>query len=122
MFILSYKLGNVQGTDVTVAVPAPVACEVEEAYIVASIAVASGADPKVVCEVYADDDATVLYSGSSETSGFGENAPVALTLQDGASKRYEAGQAIQLKLDFTNSIASATDICFYLKCKLAREL
>lgn len=122
MFILSFKLGNVQSTDVTVAVPAPVDCRVEGAYVISTVAVASGSSPKVVCEVYADDDTAVLFSGSSEASGFGENAPIELTLQDGVSQRYEKGQAIQLKLDFTSSLASATDISFYLKCKLARDI
>ena len=76
MFILSYKLGNVQSTDVTVAVPAPVDCRIESAHIICSVAVASGASPKVSCEVYADDDATKLLIADSQASGFAENAPV----------------------------------------------
>jgi hypothetical protein len=122
MFILSYKLGNVQSTDVTVAVPAPVDCRIESAHIICSVAVASGADPKVSCEVYADDDATKLFIADSAASGFAQNVPVPMVLQDGVSKRFEAGQAIQLKLDFLNSLASVTDIAFYLKCVPARDI
>ena len=122
MFILSYKLGNVQSTDVTVAVPAPVDCRIESAHIVCSAAVASGADPKLTCEIYADDDATVLLSADSEASGFAQNVPVAMSLQDGVSKRYEAGQAIQLKADVLNTLAGATDVIFVIKCVPARDI
>ncbi len=122
MFILSYKLGNVQSTDVTVAVPAPVDCRIESAHIICSVAVASGASPKVSCEVYADDDATKLFIADSQASGFAENAPVPMTLQDGVSPRYEKDQAIQLKLDFTGSLGSVTDIAFFLKCVPARDI
>lgn len=122
MFILSYKLGNVQSTDVTVAVPAPVDCRIESAYIICSVAVASGASPKVSCEVYADDDVTKLFVADSQASGFTDNAPVPMDLQSGVSKRFEKDQAIQLKLDFTGSLASVTDIAFYLKCVPARDI
>ena len=122
MFILSYKLGNVQNADVTVAVPAPVDCRIESAHIICSVAVASGASPKVSCEVFADDDATKLLIADSEENGFDANTPVAMVLQNGASPRYEKDQAIQLKLDFTGSLASATDIAFYLKCVPARDI
>ena len=121
MFILSYKLGNVQSTDVTVAVPAPVDCRIEAAYIIADVAVASGASPKLVCEVYADDDATVLLSADSEASGFSQNAPVPMDLQNGVSKRYEAGEAIQVKADVTGTL-SATNVRFVLKCVPARDI
>ena len=122
MFILSYKLGGVQSTDVTVAVPAPVDCRIESAHIICSVAVPSGASPKVACEIYAYDDATKLFIADAETSGFAENVPVAMALQDGASPRYEKDQAIQLKLDFTGSLASVTDIVFFLKCIPARDI
>ena len=122
MFILSYKLGNVQSTDVTVAVPAPVDCRIESAHIICSVAVASGASPKVSCEVYADDDATKLLIADSQASGFAQNIPIAMILQDGVSPRYEKDQAIQIKLDFTGSLASATDIVFFLKCVPARDI
>lgn len=122
MFILTYKLGNVQSTDVTVAVAAPVDCRVESAYIVSAVNVASGASPKVQCEIYADDDASKLFILSSEASGFTANVPAELSLQNGVSQRYEAGQAIQLKLDFTSSLAAATDIVFFLKCVPARDI
>lgn len=122
MFILSYKLGNVQSTDATVAVPAPVDCRIESAHIICSVAVASGASPKVSCEVFADDDTTKLLIADSEEDGFDANTPVSMVLQNGASPRYEKDQAIQLKLDFTGSLASATDIAFYLKCVPARDI
>ena len=122
MFILSYKLGNVQNADVTVAVPAPVDCRIESAHIICSVAVASGASPKVSCEVFADDDATKLFIADSQASGFSQNVPVPMVLQNGVSPRYEKDQAIQLKLDFTGSLASATDIAFYLKCVPARDI
>ena len=122
MFILSYKLGNVQSTDVTVAVPAPVDCRIESAHIICSVAVASGASPKGSWEVYADDDATKLFIADSQALGFGENAPIPMVLQNGVSTRYEKDQAIQLKLDFTGSLASATDIVFFLKCVPARDI
>ena len=122
MFILSYKLGNVQSTDVTVAVPAPVDCRIESAHIICSVAVASGASPKVSCEVYADDDATKLFIADSQASGFAQNTPVPMVLQNGVSPRYEKDQEIQLKLDFTSYLASVTDISFYLKCVPARDI
>ena len=122
MFILSYKIGNVQSTDVTVAVPAPQDLRVESAHVICSVAVASGASPKVSCEVFADDDATKLFIADSQASGFAENAPIPMVQQNGASPRYEKDQAIQLKLDFTGSLASATDISFYLKCVPARDI
>ena len=122
MFILEYKIDGVQGSDITVALAAPVDCRIESAHIVCSAAVASGSDPKLTCEVYADDDATVLLSADSEASGFAQNVPVAMSLQDGVSKRYEAGQAIQLKADVLNTLAGATNVCFILKCVPARDI
>ena len=122
MFILSYKLGNVQSTDVTVAVPAPVDLLVESAHVICSVAVASGASPKVSCEVYADDDATKLFVVDSQSDGFDANKAVPLALQSGVSQRFEADEAIELKLDFTGSLASVTDIVFFLKCKPARDI
>lgn len=122
MFILSYKLGNVQSTDVTVAVPAPVDLLVESAHVICSVQVASGSSPKVACEVYADDDTAKLFVGDSEDDGFAANTPIPLVLQSGISQRFEADQAIELKLDFTGSLAAATDIVFFLKCKPARDI
>lgn len=122
MFILEYKIDSVQGSDITVALAAPVDCRIESAHIVCSVAVASGASPKLACEIYADDDATVLLSADSEASGFGQNAPISMALQDGVSKRYEAGQAIQCKADVTGSLASATDVIFVIKCVPARDI
>jgi hypothetical protein len=122
MFILEYKIDSVQGSDITVALAAPVDCRIESAHIVCSVAVASGASPKLVCEIYDDADTNVLLSADSESAGFSQNVPFAMSLQNGVSKRYEEGQAIQLKADVTGSLASATDVIFVLKCVPARDI
>ncbi len=121
MFILTEKIEAITNADKTLALVAPVDCRVEAAYIISDVAVASGASPKLVFEVYADDDATVLLSADSEASGFSQNAPVPMDLQNGVSKRYEAGEAIQVKADVTGTLSS-TNVRFVLKCVPARDI
>ena len=121
MFTLSYKIEGITGTDATRAVVAPVDCRVEAAFVVPSTNFAASASNKLACEVYADDDTNVLFSADSEEDGFSANEPEALALQDGVSKRFEAGQAIELKCDVTGTISS-NDILFVLKCVPARDI
>lgn len=121
MFILTEKIEAITNADKTLAIAVPVDCRIEAAYIVSDVAVSSGASPKLVCEVYADDDATVLLSADSEASGFSQNVPVSMDLQNGVSKRYEQGEAVQVKADVTGTL-SATNIRFVLKCVPARDI
>jgi hypothetical protein len=122
MFTLSYKIEAITNTDKTRAIVAPVDCRVEAAYIIPSANVADGASNKLVCEVYADNDTDVLFSVDSDAeAGFSLNEPEELALQDGVSKRFEAGQAIQVKCDVTGTIAS-NDVLFVLKCVPARDI
>ena len=121
MFILTEKIEAITSADKTLAIAAPVDCRVEAAWIVADVAVASGASPKLVCEIYDDADTNVLLSADSQASGFAQNVPVAMSLQNGVSKRYEAGEAIQVKADVTGTLSS-TNVRFILKCVPARDI
>lgn len=122
MFTLSYKIEGITSTDTTRAIVAPVDCRVEAAYIIPSADVADGASPKLVCEVFADDDTNVLLSVDSDAqAGFSLNVPEELALQNGVSQRFEAGQAIKVKCDVTGTISS-NDILFVLKCVPARDI
>ena len=122
MFTLSYKIDAITNADKTRAIVAPVDLRVESAYIVNSADVADGASPKLVCEIYADNDTSVLFSVDSDAqAGFSLNVPVALALQSGVQQRFEAGQAIQVKCDVTGTISS-NDVLFVLKCVPARDI
>ena len=120
MFTLEYTIIGLTSSDLTYALCAPVDMRIESAYIISQLAISASASPKLVCEVYADDDATVIFSADSEASGFGLRTPVALAAGVG-SKRYEAGEKVEIKADVTGT-HSATDVTFVLKCVPARDI